>query len=149
MLQCIFFFWVRSLRPGLRELEQLLHDHPVLFSSFRSSGRALQLLFASGAVATASVAGAAGATGDLQRISVDRFLVGRVLDFASDAQFSRRHLVVSYLDSRLTFVTFGRSDSSPGGGGDGEDESGWFEQPLDRMEPRVALLDVLGPAGRR
>ena len=78
-----------------------------------------------------------------------QFLVGRLLDFSSDASFSSRHLVVSYLDSRLTLVTFRPAPQSFSGGGGGRTELAECETPMDRREARVALVDVMGPAARR
>ncbi len=60
-----------SLRSGLRELEQLLSEQPVLYSAFRGGDRMLQLVLGSGAVATANIS----RTGDLQRIVVDKVCI--------------------------------------------------------------------------
>ena len=40
--------------------------------------------------------------------------MGRLLDFVTDVVFSERLLVVSYLESRITIVTFGKILEFPG-----------------------------------
>ena len=70
-----------------------------------------------------------------------QYLVGRLLEFITDVQFTSRRIFVTYLESRVTIVQFGRQIDFA----DAAYEAGGVAQ----YEPRVSTLDLLGPAGRR
>ena len=69
-----------------------------------------------------------------------QYLVGRLLEFITDVQFTSRRIFVTYLESRVTIVQFGRqidfADAAYDGG-------------VAQYDPRVSTVDLLGPAGRR
>lgn len=69
-----------------------------------------------------------------------QYLVGRLLEFITDVQFTSRRIFVTYLESRVTIVQFGRQI-------DFADAA--YEGGVAQYEPRVSTLDLLGPAGRR
>ena len=64
----------------------------------------LQVMFAGGTIANVWL----NKVGDLERISLDKYLVGRLLEFVTDVQFTSRRIFVTYLESRVTFVHFDR-----------------------------------------
>ena len=69
-----------------------------------------------------------------------QYLVGRLLEFITDVQFTNRRILVTYLESRVTLVHFGRPI-------DFADAA--YEGGVAQFDPRVSTLDLLGPAGRR
>ena len=81
--------------------------------------------------------------------SLFQFLVGRLLDHISQVHFSSRMMIVTYLVSKVTIVTFAKPlhfltrdiDTQ-------QDKMKPFEN-LAQFEPKVQVLDILGPAGRR
>lgn len=121
----------KRLKGSVKELEELFAEQPVIFNAWRSS-TFLQLMFASGLIANVHL----NKMGDLDKITYDKFLVGRLLDFITDVQFNQKLIIVTYLESRVTLVTFGKPGNSV------------FEN-IAQCEPKVHLLDLLGPPGRR
>ena len=85
-----------------------------------------------------------------------QFLVGRLLDFVTDVAFSERLLVVCYLESRITIVTFGKALEFPGTPSQAHSKSsshnincgGNFEN-ISQCDPKIHVLDLLGPPARR
>ena len=91
------------LRTNLKELEDLLGEHSVIFCKWRSS-HMFQLVLATGMIINVHL----NKLGDLSRISFDKYLVGRLSDHITDLVFTSRVIVVTYLDSKLTLISFGR-----------------------------------------
>ena len=87
-----------------------------------------------------------------------QFLVGRLLDFVTDIAFSEQLMIVTYLESRITIVTFGKAlefPSSPISSNSTQFASstttasgGNFEN-IAQCDPKIYVLDLLGPPGRR
>ena len=92
-------------------------------------------MFAGGTIASVWL----NKVGDLERITFDKYLVGRLLEFVTDVQFTARRIFVTYLESRVTLVHFGRPIDFADAAFEG----------LAQCEPRVSTVDLLGPAGRR
>ena len=86
-----------------------------------------------------------------------QFLVGRLLDFVTDVAFSERLLVVSYLESRITVVTFGKKLEFPGSpsssyfpsASTSTNTSGCNFENIVQCDPKIYVLDLLGPPARR
>ncbi len=82
--------------------------------------------------------------GDLAKISFDKYLVGKLLDNATHLAFTNRVLIATYFESRVTVVTFGKPldfGASDPGGGEGD--------TLAAADPKISVIDLLGPPGRR
>ena len=81
-----------------------------------------------------------------------QFLVGRLLEFVTDVAFSERLLVVTYLESRITIVTFGKILEFPGTPSytltSGSSHGNNFEN-IAQCDPKIHVLDLLGPPARR
>jgi len=120
------------LRTALKEFEELVSEHSIVFCKWRSS-KLLQLVLQNGVIVHIWL----NKLGDLLRISFDKYLVGKLLDHVTDFCFTSKCIVVAYLESRVSIVTFGRSveflkcDS------------------LVQWEPKIHTLDLYSPPGRR
>ena len=122
----------KRLRSNLKELEEILAapDLSVVLSQWRSSTR-LQLMFSNGCIANLFLDKLA----NVERIVFDKFLVGKLLDYVTDVAFSDRVMIVSYLESRVTIVSFGK------------DWEG--QETLAQADPKITVVDMLGPPGKR
>ena len=123
----------KKLRSNLRDFEIILSEQSVAFSAWRNS-KLFQIMFNTGLLVSIFL----NKLGDIERIVFDKYLVGRLLDFITDVQFSSRHLIITYLESRVHLVHFGKT----------LDFHGTFDS-LASFEPKISLVDILGPAGRR
>jgi hypothetical protein len=106
-------------------------EHQVVWCKWRT-GRLLQLVLSNGLLASLWL----GKLGGLERITLDRWLVGKLGEHVTDLHYSGRLLAVAYLEARLTVVTLGRA-------GEGRGEQ------LASLEPRLTTLELPGPPGRR
>ena len=122
-----------KLRSHLKDFEVILSEQSVAFSTWRNS-KLFQLMFSSGLLVSIFL----NKLGDIERLVFDKYLVGRLLDFIADVQFSSRHLVVTYLESRVHVIHFGKVLNFCGD----------FDS-LANFDPKINLVDILGPAGRR
>ena len=77
--------------------------------------------------------------GDLSRITYDKYLVGKLLDYITDIAFTSKVIVVAYLESRVTLVNFNKPLEF-------SDES---YESISQGDPKLHMLDLLGPTGRR
>ncbi len=79
------------------------------------------------------------ALGDLRKISFDKYLVGKLAEYITDVAFTSKLILITYLESRVTYVNF----ATPLNFDDENYES------VSQGDPRVQMLDLLGPPGRR
>ena len=119
------------LRSSLRELEEAMAECSVVWCRWRSP-RLLQLVLTSGLVASLWV----NRLGDLERVVLDKWLVGKLGDHVTDLQFTGKVLAVAYLEAKLTIVTFSRPGEARG-------------ESLASQEPRLTTVELPGPPGRR
>ena len=118
------------LRSSLRELEEALGEQGVTWCRWRSP-RLLQIILTSGLIASVWFT----RLGDLERIVLDKWLVGKLGDHVTDLQFTGKVLAITYLEAKLTIVTFGKQ----GQGG----------ELLASLDPRLTTVELPGPPGRR
>ena len=79
----------------LRELEELLQEQSVLFTSWRSS-LVVQLVLQNLVIVSILF----NRLGDVEKIAFDRYLVGRVQERPTDIVFTKRHLILVFLGTR-------------------------------------------------
>ena len=92
------------------------------------------MIFASGMIANIYLT----KMGDIAKVTFDKYLIGKLLDYISDVAFTSKVIIVTYLESRVTIITFTKPLD--------------FQEPCDNLaqaEPKLQLLDLLGPPGRR
>jgi len=120
------------LRTALKEFEELVNENSIVFCKWRSS-KFLQIVVQNGVIVNIWL----NKLGDLLRISFDKYLVGKLLDHVTDFCFTSKCIVVAYLESRVSVVTFGRTVE--------------FVKcdTLVQWEPKIHTLDLYSPPGRR
>ncbi|XP_063240270.1 WD repeat-containing and planar cell polarity effector protein fritz [Bacillus rossius redtenbacheri] len=124
-----------KLRDAVKELEEQLSQHKVVFCQWRDSC-ILQIILSSGLLVNICVD---VFTGDLARVSFDKYLVGKLLsECISDVILTQSHVIVSYKDNQMTVVHLARAGLRRGA-----------PEKLGRLEPRLQVLELAGPAGRR
>ena len=123
----------KRLKSAMKELEELMLEQSIVFSSWRSS-TFIQMMFASGLIANIYLS----KLGDITKVTFDKYLVGKLLDYISDVAFTSKVIIVTYLESRVSIITFTRSLNFQAD-----------DANLAQAEPKVQLLDLLGPPGRR
>ena len=77
--------------------------------------------------------------GDLSKVTYDKYLIGKLLDYITDIAFTSKLIVVAYLESRVTLINFTKPLEF-------SDES---YESVAQGEPKIQLVDLLGPPGRR
>ena len=120
------------LRSSLRELEDLLAEQAVVASLWRGP-HTHSLVLQSGLMVNISL----NKLGDLTRISYDKYLTGKISEHVTDLQLSSSCVAVTYLEPKVTLITFGRPVSLASC------------EPLVNCDPRVHHLDLQCPPGRR
>ena len=123
----------KRLKSAMKELEELMLEQSIIFSSWRSS-TFIQMMFTSGLIANIYLS----KLGDIAKVTFDKFLVGKLLDYISDVAFTSKVIIVTYLESRVTIITFTKPLNFQ------VDDAN-----LAQAEPKLQLLDLLGPSGRR
>ena len=83
-----------------RELEELLQEHSVLFTTWRSS-LVVQLVLQNLVIVSILF----NRLGDVEKIAFDRYLVGRVQERPTDVVFTKRHLILVFLGTPLWVAT--------------------------------------------
>ncbi|XP_042879411.1 WD repeat-containing and planar cell polarity effector protein fritz homolog isoform X2 [Penaeus japonicus] len=123
-----------KLRESLREFEELLSKERVIWEGWHT--HVYQLIFASGIISTLTVN---PNTGDLTRITFDKFLVGKLLsEHLADVVITRHHMIFSYNECRLTVVHLTRPPPE-----------GHILERLTATDPKIYTCEVAGPSGRR
>ena len=115
------------LRSSLKELEELLTEQSVIYSGWRGAS-VYQLVLQTGLIVNIGV----NRYGDLTRITFDKFLVGKISEHVTDCVVTSGHILVTYLEPRLTIVTLTRQADQ-----------------LVNSEARIQHLDLHCPPGRR
>ena len=95
----------------------------------------LQMAFATGLIVNIHLT----RLGDLSRITYDKYLVGKLLDYVTDIAFTSKLIVVAYLESRVTLINFAKPLEFT-------DEA---YEGIAQGDPKIQMLDLLGPTGRR
>ena len=121
----------KRLKASLKELEELMTEYPVIFSSWRSSSL-FQLMLISGLIVNIHL----NKLGDISKISFDKYLVGKLLEYITDVAFTSKVIIVTYLESRVTCINFTKPLD-------------FTEDSIGQNEPKIQMLDLLGPPGRR
>ena len=88
-------------RSSLKEFEELIADHAVIFSKWRTR-HFFQLILQNGVIVNIHI----NKLGDLARIAFDRYLVGKLTDHPTDCWFTSKHLIIVYLgeSGNLLFI---------------------------------------------
>lgn len=123
-------------RDNLNELEELLENQFIAAVAWRNI-RTVQLLLSN---ATLVTVGIALDSADIEKIFVDRSLVGKFPDFISDGAIQENFMALSFMEkSKLALINFSKKP--------------WNEkkdiEKLSAYEPKVSMVDLPGPSSRR
>ncbi|KAK3755322.1 hypothetical protein QZH41_014625 [Actinostola sp. cb2023] len=124
------------LRDCLRETEETLQNYKVVFTRWRTL-RSLQLLFSNGTIVTCLVC---SNSGDVEKIFIDKSLVGKIPDQVCSAVITEGFLVFSFLEkSRLLYVYLAKKSSMD------------FKkaEKISSLDPKMSFAELLGPASKR
>ncbi|XP_011310420.1 WD repeat-containing and planar cell polarity effector protein fritz isoform X2 [Fopius arisanus] len=122
----------KKLKDGLKCLEEQLRDHSIIFSEWHDQN-SLQLMLNTGLLMYIQVK---SQTADIEKIAMDKYLIGKVPDHLSDAIITRENLVCAQNDSQITILHFTKSKRLG------------FEK-IGKLEPKLITVDLSGPSGRR
>ncbi|XP_074649476.1 WD repeat-containing and planar cell polarity effector protein fritz homolog [Tubulanus polymorphus] len=128
-----------KLRDTLKEAEDLLQIHKCIHIRWRTR-RYVQLILNNGILIVYILA---GHSGDVERIFIDRSLIGKIsTDIINDAIFTDNFMAFTYCDkSKLEFVQFNKKLPS-----------GQAIKKLEKLSifyPKYSQLELPGPSGRR
>ncbi|XP_066918840.1 WD repeat-containing and planar cell polarity effector protein fritz homolog [Clytia hemisphaerica] len=125
-----------KFRDTLNEFEELLESQFVAGIAWRNT-RTVQLLLSNAVIITITIA---IDSADIEKIFIDKTLVGKLPDFISDGVIEESFMVLSFVEkSKLTIVNFSKKVTS---------EKKDIEK-LSSYEPKVSIVDLPGPSSRR
>lgn len=123
------------LKDNLKELEEHLSQQRVVLCQWRDCSL-LQLMFSSGLFVNVAVN---VFTGDPLSITFDKFLMGKLLsEYVADVVLTKSHIICSYNDGQLSIVYFSKPTLKRS-----------FPKSFSRLDPRLQIIELAGPAGRR
>lgn len=126
------------LRDNIKEIEDLLAQHRCLQVRWRSR-QLLQLVLSNGCIISVMVS---GHSGDVEKIFIDRSMVGKLSETICDAFLTDQYMVAVHSDiPRLEYAHFTRRPPIM--------EAAKRLDKLSTWEPKVIQLDIPGPKGRR
>ncbi|KAK7506998.1 hypothetical protein BaRGS_00001849 [Batillaria attramentaria] len=127
------------LRDSIKEVEELLGQHRCLQVRWRSR-QLLQLVLSNGAIISLVVC---GHSGDVERIFIDKFMVGKFSqETVCHAFLTDQYMVACHADTpRVDYAHFTRRPPL--------NEAAKRLDKLSTLEPKVVQLDIPGPKGRR
>ncbi|KDR08346.1 WD repeat-containing and planar cell polarity effector protein fritz [Zootermopsis nevadensis] len=123
-----------KLKDCVRDLEELLAHHKVVLLKWRDNCT-LQIMLSSGMLINICIN---IFTGDILKIVFDKYLIGKLLsEYISDVIFTKTHLMCSYNDNQITLIYFTKPVIK------------YMPEKLSRLEPKLQVLELAGPSGRR
>nr|XP_040570821.1 WD repeat-containing and planar cell polarity effector protein fritz homolog [Lepeophtheirus salmonis] len=90
-----------KLKSGIREMENLLSEQMVVFSKWRSP-ILYQMILSSSILINITI----NKEGGIDKINIDKSLVGKVMETLISADFNSRHLVAINVESNVAVVDF-------------------------------------------
>lgn len=124
-----------KLKENLKELEQLLFNHKIVFYEWKDDC-ILQLILSTGIIVNIGVS---IHTGNVLKITFDKYLLGKLLsENITDVLFTKTHLLIAYNENQVTLINFTKPSTK-------------FNTPekLSKLEPKVQQVELSGPTGRR
>lgn len=125
-----------KLRDLLKEFEDMLQHYKVIDIRWRTL-RSSQLLLSNGALVSILVS---FNSGDIERISIDKSLAGKIPDQISQAIVTDSFLLFSLMDkAKFCYVYFNKKPSLD------------FRklEKLSALEPKTSFIDLPGPSSKR
>uniref|UniRef100_T1JGE4 SAYSvFN domain-containing protein n=1 Tax=Strigamia maritima TaxID=126957 RepID=T1JGE4_STRMM len=126
-----------KLRDALKELEELFSTSRCLSLEWKNQST-IQLVFSNSIFVYIFIN---IATGDIEKISFDKYLVGKIhSDHIVDVVSSTDGIVFSYVEPKLIRIQFNKKQTL---------ETNKKIEKLSAVDPKITSLDLLGPTGRR
>eukprot|EP00795_Rhopilema_esculentum_P008512 gene8512-14511_t len=123
-----------KLRDNLQDLEELLDTFKIAALKWKSI-RHLQILFSNGTIVTITVS---FNFADVDKILVDKSLVGKISDPIHNAVIEELYMVLAFTEkSKIGYIHYGKRPT--------ERKEG---EKLSSLELKVKLIDIPGPSGR-
>ncbi|XP_044021196.1 WD repeat-containing and planar cell polarity effector protein fritz isoform X2 [Aphidius gifuensis] len=121
-----------KLKDGLKYLEEQLKDYTIIFCQWYDQST-IQMMLNTGLLITIQVN---LSTIDIENMSFDKYLIGKVPDHISDAVITKDHLICTHTDSQITIVNFGKPKRQ------------LFDK-INKLEAKLMINELSGPCGRR
>ncbi|KAK6640204.1 hypothetical protein RUM44_011890 [Polyplax serrata] len=124
-----------KLKNCLKELEQQLSVNKIVYSDWKNDST-LTIVLNTGLVI---FIGVNINTSDIYKVNFDRFLIGKLhSENVCDVLATESHMLISYNENQITVINYTKSPSQLS-----------IPQKLAKLEPKVQLVDLCGPTGRR
>ncbi|XP_076230946.1 WD repeat-containing and planar cell polarity effector protein fritz isoform X2 [Calliopsis andreniformis] len=121
-----------KLKDSIKYLEDQLKDNSVVYCQWYNDC-VLQLMLTSALLIKIQVN---IATGDIQKIIFDKYLIGKLSDHISDAIITNSYILCTYNDNQVTLIYFTRSRRH-------------IFDKINKLEPKLTTIDMFGSNGRR
>ncbi|CAK9801233.1 WD repeat-containing and planar cell polarity effector protein fritz [Anthophora quadrimaculata] len=121
-----------KLKDCIKYLEEQLKDNSIVYCQWYDDC-VLQLMLSNALLIQIQVN---IATGDVSKITFDKYLVGKLLEHISDVIITKNCILCTYNDNQVTIVHFTRSKRHV------------FDK-INKLEPKLSTMDLFGPNGRR
>lgn len=121
-----------KLKDSIKYLEEQLKDNSIVYCQWYNDC-ALQLMLNNALLIQIQ---ANIDTGDICKITFDKYLIGKLLDHISDVIITKNYILCTYNDNQITIIHFTRSKRHV------------FDK-INKLEPKLSTIDLFGPNGRR
>ncbi|XP_050595334.1 WD repeat-containing and planar cell polarity effector protein fritz isoform X3 [Bombus affinis] len=121
-----------KLKDSIKYLEEQLKDNTIVHCQWYDDC-VLQLMLNNALLIQIQVN---IATGDVCKITFDKYLIGKLLEHISDVIITKNYILCIYNDNQVSVVHFTRSKRHV------------FDK-INKLEPKLSTIDLFGPNGRR
>ncbi|XP_076682069.1 WD repeat-containing and planar cell polarity effector protein fritz isoform X2 [Andrena cerasifolii] len=121
-----------KLKDSIKYLEDQLKDNSIIYCQWYDDW-VLQLMLNNALLIQIQVN---IATGDIHKITFDKYLIGKLSDHISDVVITKHYILCTYNDNQVSLVHFTRSKRHV------------FDK-INKLEPKLFTTDMFGPNGRR
>ncbi|XP_076314611.1 WD repeat-containing and planar cell polarity effector protein fritz homolog [Tachypleus tridentatus] len=124
-----------KLKDTLKELEELLETDKCTTLKWIDAAL-FQLFLSSGILVTIFLSDNC----NIKKVQIDRHLVGKLVsDHIVEVVIEDSHLLVSYVEPKLSYIYFGKQQAST---------SDRKYEKLGAMDPKIVTFDLIGPTSR-
>nr|XP_034181788.1 WD repeat-containing and planar cell polarity effector protein fritz isoform X2 [Osmia lignaria] len=121
-----------KLKDSIKYLEEQLKDNSIIYCQWYDDC-VLQLMLTNALIIQIQVN---IATGDIYKITFDKYLIGKLLEHISDVIITKNYIFCTYNDNQVTHIHFTRSKRH-------------IFDKINKLEPKLSTIDLFGPNGRR
>ncbi|XP_066591947.1 WD repeat-containing and planar cell polarity effector protein fritz [Prorops nasuta] len=121
-----------KLKDSIKYLEEQLQENSTIHCQWYDDST-MRIMLSNGLLIQVQIN---IATGDIQKITFDKYLIGKISDHVSDAVITKNHLICTYNDNQITLVNFTKTRRN-------------IFDKIYKLEPKLSVLNICGPSGRR